>query len=837
MSARECQNHEWMKKEVTRPTPRADVVPSVPTTAPTPTPAPPAPAPTTPAPTTSVSTNPVSTTPTVVIPTSVSIAPPATNTITPATPTPTPAAPTPIPTPAPASTTPKPITPAPSVATTPALPEINTPTVDIGRPPLHPLTPVKQFAPPFPEPLSGFSSPITAVPHALLQRSESRSLSRHNLDRIRSMSKSREVLSERIQMSNLKKTMSKSRERLFDARLGVSKSRERLMGLRSFSQSVEALSALSQLNQENAVYQSCNNIFVPMITPTTKEADVCRMYKSLAAIDQIDEFDCTHKLGYFESRLSKDDEDYNDIVTRHNTSLNSVIAVQDSKPVGSNYMVNEARLRGGGRGGRSTDICDKRCPRHNHRQPEAQPTQKIPKVNRAERMKREAQRRRKEKKEREREEKERQKAQAIEHAEAITRNNKTTHEKSGESSNSPGGRRRSSSHVEQRLAERHERQQERLEKQERKNSVIHRKREPSDSHDKSPVTERVRPGKTSSGLEVPQERPRSTTPTRKNRTKKTSNAGSDVSQASSLESVDGNLESPRSPARPKRPTSLELPEIKIFPEAISPASFTGDVNDNVLKEDSGREIDEAYISLEDPALSRSHSTPSTSHAETTTPTTTTDAKHEEPKQEQPKPRRKFAELLDNPLFVRQAEISNQSCVQNTPDAETSEDPEKEKTLKVESERSTFGSCCELTIIKEEERQAPKKTASSYVRSISTTSDLGSMVSASSECSLEREEGGGRSPATDVDSFEWKSRGRAISFLNNPSSPRPRVLSRSNSMHLDSPVNPARPWGNLCDGAVARALEKFKKPEDQAATKKTRRQSSPVMSPSSSPRLH
>lgn len=639
-------------------------------------------------------------------------------------------------------------------------------------------------------------------------------------------------------MSNLKKTISKSRERLFDARLGISKSRERLMGLRSFSQSVEALSALSQLNQENAVYQSCNNIFVPMITPTTKEADVCRMYKSLAAIDQIDEFDCTHKLGYFESRISKDDEDYNDIVTRHNTSLNTVIAVQDTKP-GTNYMVNEARLRGGGRGGRSTDVCDKRCPRHNHRQPEAQPTQRIPKVNRAERMKREAQRRRKEKKEREREEKERQKVQSIEQTEGTSRNNRTTHEKSGESSNSPGGRRRSSSHVEQRIAERHERQQERLERQERKNSVSQRKRESTDAEkqDKSPVTERVRPGKTSGGLDVPQERPRSTTPTRKNKTKKTSNAGSDVSQASSLESVDGNLESPRSPQRPKRPTSLHLPEIKIFPEASSPACLSGDVNDNILK-DSRREIDEAYNSLEEPVpCSRSQSMPSVTHTETSTSSTTTTGTIKEIKHEHSKPRRKFAELLDNPLFVRQAEISNQNCVQNNPDGEASEDLDKEKTLKIDSDRSTFGSC-ELTIIKEEEKQPPKKTLPSYGRSISTSSDLGSMVSASSECSLEREEFGSRSPATDVDTLEWRSRARAISVLNNPSSPKPRVLSRSNSMHLDSPVNPARPWGNLCDGAVARAMEKFKKkPEEQAAPEKTRRQSSPVMSPSSSPLLH
>ncbi|KAK8391782.1 hypothetical protein O3P69_017426 [Scylla paramamosain] len=877
MSAKECQNHEWMKKEVSRPVP-SDVVPPKPAAPPLSAPA--APAPTTPASTTSTPTTSVPTTSSVVIPTPIPCMLPTATPTTPATNIPTPPKPvctTPIPIPlppapatpasfAPSAFTPvtaAPFTPAtpaaftpatpasftPSEPNTPALPELSTPTVDIGRPPLHPLTPVKQFGPVFPEPGSScLSSPVTAVPHSFLQRSESRSLSRHNLDRIRSMSKSREVLSERIQMSNLKKTISKSRERLFDARLGLSTSREKLMGLRSFSQSVEALSALSHLNQENAVYKSCINIFGPMITPTTKEVDECRMYKSLAAIDQIDEFDCGHKPGYFESRLSKDDEDYNDIVTMHNTNLNSVITVQDtSKPGSGSYMVNEARRRGG----RGADICDKRCPRHNHRQPEAQPTQRIPKVNRAEKMKKEAQRRRKEKKEREREEKEKQRALSVTDADVITRNNKATQEKPGDSTTSPGGRRRSMSHVEQRLAERHERQQERLERQERRNSLSHRRPDPVDP-DKSPVTERQRSGKGVGSLAVPHERPRSSTPTRKTRSKKPSSGGSDVSQASSLESVDGSLESPRAPPRPQRPTSLDLPEIKIFPDEVAPVCLSGDVNDNILKEDPRGEIDEAYVSLEEPVpCIRSQITPTVCISEpstTTTPTTaitttttSSSCSSSLPHATRPeRPVRKFTELLDNPLFVRQAEISNKNCVQNHPDGEPTEpnsaDQEKEKIPQVVFERTPIGSV-ELSIIEEEDAQSLKKPASSFFRSISTSSDVGSMVSESSEYSLDREESGARSPGIDTDlTVEWKSRSRATSFHNSPIPPKPRIRSRSNSFNLESPVNPARPWGTLCDGAVARAMEKFNmKPEEQphppATTEKSRRQSSPVMSPS------
>lgn len=608
-------------------------------------------------------------------------------------------------------------------------------------------------------------------------------------------------------MSNLKKTMSKSRERLFDAKLGLSKSRERLMDLRSFSQSVEALSAFSQLNQENSVYQSCNNIFIHMLAPTGKEADMsCRMYKSLASIDQIDEIECPHKLGYFESRFSRDDEDYNDLVTIHNTNMNSVIAAQVSPKSGSSVsMAKEARLRGGGRGGRGGDVCDSRCPRHNHRQPEAQLTQKIPKGNRAERMKREAQRRRKERKEREKEEKEKQKGSLVTEHEVATRtNNRTTQEKTSESTSSPSGRRKSVSHVEQRLAERHERQQERLEKQEReerRNSISSGRRRGSVDLERSPVTERLKVGKNNSNLGVQHERPRSTTPTGKRRTKKHSSGGSDVSQASSLESVDGNLDSPRTPTRPKRPTTLDLPEIKIFTDNTKTTTQSGDVNDNIVKQEIHGDIDEAYVSLDEPnTYIRSRSIDSTASIESHC--TLTDSVDEHLTQVVP-------ESLLNVSSTEPCE-SDQNNVVLGGSEESNEDAES-RNLQITSERGLVGSG-ELTIIHEEDdRTSGKKSESSYVRSISASSDIGSMVSEGSDRSVERDDCDSRSPTTDLDlPAEWRGRARSMSI--QPVSPSGVVLrgrSRSNSVHLEPTAeNRARPWGGVCDGAVARALEKF-----------------------------
>ncbi|XP_066940052.1 uncharacterized protein [Macrobrachium rosenbergii] len=776
MSARECLSHPWMKKDIKRPT-TLDIPPSA-------------------------------------------LCTPATS-----------ANPSLPPAPVPPTSTPA----TPVTAATPT--EIVSPTRDIGLPPFHPNTPVKQY-PPFFESTSTLTSPVTAmppVPQTPLQRQESRAY-RPNLDRLKSMSKSREVLSERIQMSNLKKTISKSRERLFDVKLGLSKSRERLMGLRSFSQSVEVLSALSQLNQENAMYQSCNNICLPMIEPSDKESDIpCRMYKSLAAIDQIDD-ECTHKLGYFESKFAKGSEEYNDRLTRHNTNMNSFIITQDT-PKAISDIGSEARLRGGGRGGRGGDVCDKRCPRHTHRQPEPQPTQKIPKVNRAERMKRDAQRRRKERKEREREEKEKQKSHTVSDPEVVTRSSIKPQEKT-DGASSPVGRRGSVSHVEQRLAERHERQQERLERQEReeRRGSFSSRRRGSVDIDRVNLNDKSKTSRHSINLGVSHERPRSTTPTRKSRSKKDSDEGSDVSKASSMESVEGNLDSPRTSTRRKRPTSLELPEIRIFQDDSKPESQRGDVNDNFVKQEVRADIDEAYVSLDEPSsLNRSRSMES--NASNESDNTVTDLKGETRTQD-------IIEAIQNACIANESEPNNEK--ENSEIKTESEQPVEEKKTSESTEKAwepssncDSASSTELPVIQEEEDTLSLKSiVPSYVRSVSTSSDIGSMISEGSEGSVDPDESLPRSPSTDTELHpDWKGRGRSLSIQPGFTTPsKNRGRSRSNSVHLEPNVSSrARPWGGICNGSIARALEKFNiKDDDMTPVGRSiqhRRMSSPGISPS------
>lgn len=180
---------------------------------------------------------------------------------------------------------------------------------DIGLPPIHPLSGQRS---------SAVNSTYSST------NSLYRGGSRQSLDRARSLSKSREVLFERMQMSNQKKTLSKSRERLHDGRFGLSRSREDLWAHKSFSHSEEALSVFSWLNQDDSIYKSCNNVFLPMLPMLEENGMSGRLYKSLASIDKINEVGTesnagNDRQGIFDSRFSINDEDYNNLITRYNT--------------------------------------------------------------------------------------------------------------------------------------------------------------------------------------------------------------------------------------------------------------------------------------------------------------------------------------------------------------------------------------------------------------------------------------------------------------------------------------------------------------------------------------
>lgn len=750
MSARECLNHPWMKKPMARP--------SAPSTLNLPSP---------------------------IIPPQHTHTPPVCRAeSSPSVITPTRSEPEPVPTSKVAD------------SSAPQTDVIATPQVT-GRPPLHPRTSQKSMSvtgdltPTTATPTSGAATPLSATTPFL--NKESRMGSRQNLNRLRSISKSREVLSERIQMSNLKKTLSKSRERLYDARLGSSTSRDDLFNCKSLSQSVEALTALSQLHQNGALYKSCNNIFIPMIHLVKKEDNrPDRMYQSLASIDQIPGNDLSRKMGYFESRFTSDD-DYTDILTRHNTNLNMVISDTADSPTRL-QSVEESRLGGlrGNpcRGGRGAEGCD----RHTLRQPEAQSTQKINKMSRADRMKKDAQRRRKERKEREITEKERNRKASLNESRLADRT-------PIDGSSSPTTRRGSVCHVEQRLQERHERLLERQEREGRKLGVTGSRRLSSIDSDRSPVSERTKStSNKSNSLTVSADRPRSITPTRRLQSKVDSPQGSDVSQASSMENVSGSLENvqTRQPANRRKSKQSSAPKVAASVRAENESEKTNDVNDNVVTSSTGssrvppitlKYTDEAYISLEKETKNIQSATIKSDDVESVESDNTCTGS--------------VVESAATPTDSNKPMI-----ITSIDESEITSTDKCEESTVTENEKESANKCTSLPGVSQQSTQCEELIKHKYFRSISTTSDLGITVSDESEENADQF-------AVDIEAkiLDTKARSRSFSVQAKPC---PIVLNkvrnRSNSVNQMT-QDRARPWGDICSGSVAKALRNFTIQED------------------------
>jgi len=376
------------------------------------------------------------------------------------------------------------------------------------------------------------------VPTPLLNKG-SRMGSRQNLNKLRTISKSREVLSERIQMLNIKKTLSKSRERLYDPKLSLSASKEDLLEHQSLSQSIEALTALSKLHENGALYRSCNNIFIPKFKPHLRTAITNeRMFRSMASIDQILRGGQGKEPGYFESKLTNECN-YTDMITRRNTDLNILVGSLSSCNLHM-HVSGETRLGGlranpcrGGRTAGGEELCDSNCPTSYKRHD----LDKNPcKNNKSERLKKDAQRRRKERLERLNREKERHRKYSLGQSEMSK-----TEDKSNDGGSSPTLRRGSVCHVERRLQERHERLLEKQERSVRTGNTKNSRRLSSTDSDHSNVSDRAGKITHSHTLPLPKDRSRSITPNRR-RSNIYSPTSSDASQASSMESVLSSTE-------------------------------------------------------------------------------------------------------------------------------------------------------------------------------------------------------------------------------------------------------------------------------------------------------
>ncbi|XP_066940015.1 uncharacterized protein [Macrobrachium rosenbergii] len=688
---------------------------------------------------------------------------------------------------------------------------------DIGLPPVHPYS----------------SSQRTSAVNSTHSSTNSlyRGGSRQSLDRARSLSKSREVLYERMQMSNQRKLLSKSRERLNEGRLALSRSREDLLAFRAFSHSEETLSVFSWLNNDDSLYQSCSSVFQPMLPMLAEDRVSGRLYKSLASIDKIDEVGtdshiCSDRQSIFDSRFSINDEDYNNLITRYNTAVNSHRSTPPRGRKGEgrrNGSRQESRLKGSGLGGRGSNLCDKRCSRHS-RQADSQLVPKTPKISKAERMKRDNHRRRKGKKEKEKQKTEKQRSEPLSKSPEPAPDNMLLKppDKGSCSSRapSPGKRRGSVSHVEQRIQERHERQQEKLERQERQDKTERRgsgkglgsnhKRRDS-GEEKHPQKEKNKNGKskmtdtsTSSSMVS---RPRSISPSKRS-VKKTNSMSSEGSPASSYESVKELSEYPTT----SKSTGTASP-------LRSQRNSVGASSDNSEHRERRSDMDEAYVSLEEPVddgiFSRSESMDSTMTVESDHTVRETDTSSDTLESTL----LPFCQPEDEPLQ------SNKMLDDNNDIHVQEADPIKEKK-EIEScsqkvERSSSESMPELTAINEEEEDEK----SVFARSVSTSSDIGSMLSENSEA--DKEDSASKSTesqesqdAENAAALAWRRKGRSMSM--QPSDPPPFShlhLCRSNSFNLVMPLGGfvAPPWGEVCEGAVTRALEMFKlKPADMTS---------------------
>ncbi|KAA0202191.1 hypothetical protein HAZT_HAZT007829 [Hyalella azteca] len=689
-----------------------------------------------------------------------------------------------------------------------------TPTTPLSsRPPLHPRSSLKSLS------VTSDILPVGSTSHAVTPLSgitpflnkESRMGSRQNLNRLRTMSKSREVLSERIQMSNLKKTLSKSRERLYDAKLGMSTSREDLMTCKSLSQSVEALTALSQLHQNGALYKSCNNIFIPKIQHVNKEACMSdRMYKSMACIDQIPGNDLSKTMGYFESRLTGDD-DNTDVITRRNTSLNIVIS--DTPESNSRLLGNDETRLGGFRvnpcrGGRSAEGNDRIFPRHSHKQSEPQATQKINKMSRADKMKKDAQRRRKEREQREKERS--RKSSLVE----MRTYDKTA---ANEGSTSPTIRRGSVCHVELRLQERHERLLERQEREGRKMSSTGSLRLSSIDSDKSPTPDASKS----------MSRRKSTSQTAKNErsSKVESPKSSDISEASSTESVSGSLENIQPRGVERRRKSKQLDNRRA--SATVKNQKSNDENGNVIQVESSslaaeismqkscRDLDEAYISLEEGSREN-------------VPGEEEEAKSDEDTDSVESDKTCTGSIVEGPITPIKAADEIRITTEGPTDKQPSPAIEDtEHTITHETQKSC-GSFLEVPVLGDIQEES---TSVKYSRSTSTTSDLGGSI-----CEDNEENSDQALSEIEQKIMENKSRARSLSMQPRQTlTVIPRVRNRSNSVHQPTIVDRARPWGEICSGSVAKALKNLtmreEEEEDEDATRVSqdftkRRQSSP-----------
>ncbi|CAL4059351.1 unnamed protein product, partial [Meganyctiphanes norvegica] len=665
---------------------------------------------------------------------------------------------------------------------------------NIGLPPIHPLSSQRSV---------GQSSSIHSSTTSLYRVG-----SRQNLDRLRSMSKSREVLTERLYKSNYKKKMSRSKERLTDGRYSLFSSREKLGSLSSLLQTYEGYPVSNWLNQDNSIYDSSNSVYQPQL-PMLEENISGRHYRSWSNIDKIDE--CCSQLSkkyIYNSRLSINDEFYNNSITNHNNKMSCSPKRKGrrNRENPQNIQDTHNRQRKRKTNNKNTGSCSKNCSRHHHH---TEPPKTNP-VNRPEKVNQNIGKRPKVKEK----PKEKQESLIIEpkrktsDPEAQRAKEKRLAQARG---STPVKRRGSVSHVEQRIQERHDRQQEKqlLEKKVKlerrasmpKNLLSTRRKDSLEEKEKEKAIQLDRNKKNidkSKNTNIGIQRSRSVSPCKCPKPiKKKQPSSTNASPASSLESVKEISDIKR--VNVKREKNRE------FNKVVKSGNKRHHSSSAKLEKKS--DVDEAYVSLEehidDGIFSRSESMDSTMTMESDLTLKAINSSSDS------------LESTLVTLHITDIDKSQESVVIpeiltniHRKNIKNNVEPPKNTTEDVAAEN-----IAELTVITEEEEEALK--GSWFARSVSTSSDIGSMVSESSEGDKDNNSDTKSQQSDVAASKNWKIRGRSMSI--QPGSTFAidhKRLTRSTSVNsvlsLPCTLNSiAMPWVEMCEGSVGRAIESFK----------------------------
>lgn len=678
---------------------------------------------------------------------------------------------------------------------------------DTGLPPLHPYM------------SSRFCPSIHSSSSSL-----NRGASRQSLERLRSMSKSREVLVERLQNSSQRKVLSRSRERLVDGRFGLAKSDNGLFEQRSLFHSVELLPPFDWYPYDESIYSSFNSTnMLPIFSmlPMLDENNINnRQYKSLASMEKLseeinDNRYSPYNSSYFTSRSSNYKYDYDGIMSGYRTdNVEDFQRRTNGKKCGIGKRAKSEENENE-RLGKSFKVA---MTESRYDKATATKSSSPTKENKPEKSsKKEPQKLKNEK--------ERSSKNLVKPTTGTSKNKNQKEKREVSPSKSTDRKRGSVSHIEQRIQERQERLQEKEEiakrdKQNKTNKNNNKLSSPRVRSKETPTNQQRHrthkserhknnadikaKGKSKDGHSSMEESPCSSLEsvtefnnnnsiTTNNNTSKLNSFSSNLSNESKFISSSKNKKSLEGEKETRRP----------FRKSYSPPSRSS------LKQTSKRDSSEntngkAKNTTEEDSpnaiYGRSNSLDSTA---TLTGSESTLGAEETEKLESSL---KSLSVSDPKITEQDNTVCETDKVSKETLTKKSDKESKELNERHFSNKETKASNDtesrnkdSLTIISEEEENSSQAIKTSFTRSKSSMSSKKIITQRSVNATKLQ-------PKTNVE--EGSNRGRSLS-MQNRSSFYPFKLSRSNSIHLDTPLTgKARPWGEVCDGAVNRACKMF-----------------------------